>query len=106
MRFGPVAARCPTCGSADVIYSCAPHCCFNHVCADCRSSWQLRSVTLGRRLPEGLVPSADYDTSDPTAACAACGSLAFQIEGTAELACPACRAVLRLEYTDVRAWSD
>lgn len=106
MQLGSISARCPTCGSDDVIYSCSPLCCFNHVCGRCRSSWQLRSVVLeGRKLDFGARPG-DYDTSYPTAACAACGGLVYQLEGSQDLACPDCGALLRLVYADVQPYLD
>jgi hypothetical protein len=100
-----IAARCPLCGSADVIYSCNPHCCFNHVCGDCRASWQHRTTALPSAAEVSVAPAdADYDTAFPAAPCAGCGGLVFRIEGTDTLYCPACRRSLRLECTDVQAY--
>ena len=105
MQLVPITARCPTCGSTDAIYSCNPHCCFNHVCGDCRTSWQLGTVALGDTLPGLDHDPGDYDTAYPTAPCAGCGSLVFQIEGGEDLCCPHCRARLRLAYTAVQAFT-
>jgi len=99
----PIAARCPLCGSDDVIYSCNPHCCFNHVCGACRASWQHRT-TPSTTAADAVDPGADYDTAYPAAPCSGCGGLVFQIEGTDTLYCLACRRTLRLECTDVQAY--
>jgi hypothetical protein len=105
VQLGSITARCPLCGSADVIYTCAPHCCFNHVCGACRASWQLGTEATGRRLDALDEPPGEYDTAFPTAPCARCGGLAFQIADSEELACPECRALLRLECKDVKAFA-
>jgi hypothetical protein len=59
----------------------------------------------GRRLDLGDRPG-DYDTSEPTVGCGACGGLVFQVEGGGELVCPECRAVLRLTYENVQPYLD
>ena len=72
----PLAVRCPDCGSAAVVYSCDPHCCFNHVCADCRASFFLTTRLLGEAGPEVAAPAvSDSDPTAPTAPCDRCGSL-------------------------------
>ena len=105
MQLVPITAHCPTCGSTDVVYSCSPHCCFNHVCGACRTSWQLRTSPAGRQAAPVEPAPDDYDTSFPTAPCAGCGGLVFQIDGTDELYCAQCHALLRLSCTEVRAYS-
>lgn len=104
MRLVPIAALCPVCGSQDVIYSCAPHCCFNHVCGTCRASWQ-HGTALVRRGARSDADPGEYDTSFAAAPCAGCGGLVFQIDGSEELFCPSCTSVLRLECTDVQPFA-
>ena len=106
MQLVPITALCPTCGSTDVVYSCSPHCCFNHVCGSCRTSFQLGTRMLGREMPPVEDAPEEYDMAFPTAPCAGCGDiLVFQVEGTDELFCTRCRSVLQLEYTQVQAYS-
>ena len=45
--------RCPQCNSADVVYSCEPKCCYNHVCAECRSTFELNTVKTGESIHMG-----------------------------------------------------
>jgi hypothetical protein len=113
--------RCPECGSRDVVYSCEPKCCFNHVCADCKTTFQITTARTGRTDPD----SAEVfqpDSGDPTTSCCCCHSLkvgalateALPTEWTtnppatektennaALLVCGDCRAVLTLQYEDV-----
>jgi len=101
----PIAARCPVCGSDDVVYSCNPHCCFNHVCGACRASWQHRTAVANVvAAPAGLESTDEYDTAYPAAPCAGCNGLVFQIESTDLLWCTTCRRSLRLECTDVQPY--
>lgn len=106
IQLVPITAACPTCGSADVVYSCKPECCFNHVCGACRTSFQLGTRLLPDEMPPVEDAPEDYDTSFPTARCAACGDFrVFQIEGRDALYCAQCRSVLQLEYTEIQAYS-
>lgn len=98
-------ARCPTCGSAEIIYTCEPKCCFNHLCAGCRTTFQLLTR---RREGERKAVRADValpESSDATAACAICESLRVYVisvgEESGEMACGECGARLELVYEDV-----
>jgi hypothetical protein len=99
--------RCPTCGSADVIYSCEPKCCFNHVCGECRTSFQLVASKTGRFDRDTPVEAQEPASGDPTACCPACESLRLAIVSSTgsdtTLICENCRAVLKLAYEDVAA---
>jgi hypothetical protein len=78
LRAVPLAVECPECGSAAVVYSCDPHCCFNHVCANCRASFFLTTRLLGEAREEvGEWPAAGgrSDPTAPTAPCDRCGGL-------------------------------
>lgn len=89
--------RCPKCGSSEIVYSCEPKCCFNHVCADCRSTFEINTQKTGRfelNLPFDV---SEPDSSDPTTACASCESLRVAVltsnEGETLILCGKCRAL-------------
>lgn len=113
--------RCPECGSRDVVYSCEPKCCFNHVCADCKTTFQITTARTGRTNPDSADVSQP-DSGDPTTSCCCCHGLkvgalateALPTERTTKpsptektennallLVCGDCRAVLTLQYEDV-----
>jgi hypothetical protein len=74
----PLTVDCPSCGSSAVVYSCDPHCCFNHVCAECRASFFLTTRFLGDARAElGAEPAraARADPTAPTAPCDRCGGI-------------------------------
>ncbi len=95
--------RCPTCSSAQIVYTCEPKCCFNHLCADCQTTFQLITRKLGGSLRSPRNDVTPPESSDPTAVCAACESL--RLYGTAppavDLACADCGALLALNYEDI-----
>lgn len=97
-ELSPLRLRCPACGGSDVIYSCEPSCCFNHVCAACRTAFYPSTAATGRRVA-GLVERPAGDCTDPTVACEDCGSLAVAMLGD-ELVCTRCGAVLALTIED------
>lgn len=104
MEFRPLAVVCPDCGSEDVIYSCHPDCCFNHVCGACLKSFELFTEDLGEKLAAVEAPAFERDSSKPTVACARCHSLeVYQLaEGGAadvRLICASCHTLLRLGIT-------
>ena len=91
--------RCPQCGSSDIVYSCEPKCCFNHVCAECRSTFELNTRKTGDTDPI-WVDTKEPDSSDATTACAACGSLRVAVLRTSGqetiLVCGECQALSKL----------
>jgi hypothetical protein len=108
IHFMPVplreVVRCPECGSRDVVYSCEPKCCFNHVCADCKTTFQITTSKSGRSEPTaGDV--AKPESGDPTTSCCVCHGLrvAALAPGGEDvsLICGDCKAVLTLLYEDV-----
>jgi len=92
--------RCPKCQGAEIIYSCEPKCCFNHVCADCRSTFEINTQKTGRFDQETHVDAREPDSGDPTTGCAACESLQIAVLSASEsetlLLCGNCRAISRL----------
>jgi hypothetical protein len=108
----PLTVVCPNCGSGAVFYSCDPHCCFNHVCGDCRASFFLTTRLIGDAGPELGAPEAPGagDSTAPTAPCDRCGGLHVWSlpaddtgsggdEHTRRGVCADCRALLAVEVT-------
>ena len=101
MQARKLSIACPTCGSGEVFYSCTPNCCFNHVCAECGTTFEpetrLAGGTASRILPPDPLPEA----ADPTVACVRCDSTAvYALEGDL-LVCGKCMSLLKLEITEV-----
>ena len=92
--------RCPKCKGAEIIYSCEPKCCFNHVCADCRSTFEINTQKTGRFDHETPIHADEPASGDPTTGCAACDSLKVAVLSVSDnetlLLCGNCGAVLRL----------
>jgi hypothetical protein len=91
--------RCPQCGSSDVVYSCEPKCCFNHVCAECRSTFELNTQKTGQTDPTWN-DTKEPASGDPTTGCAVCGSLKVAVLRSSQdetlLICADCEAVSKL----------
>ena len=92
---------CPGCGSLDVSYSCSPECCFNHVCADCYTTFEPVAIATDGTLPGIEPPEPLPDAADPTVACAKCESTAVYMTTDDSLVCSECGALLVLELTEV-----
>ena len=92
--------RCPKCGGREIVYSCEPKCCFNHVCADCRSTFEINTHKTGSFDHATPIVAEEPLSGDPTTGCAACDSLKLAVLSSCEnetlLLCGNCRAVLRL----------
>jgi hypothetical protein len=92
--------RCPHCGGSDIIYSCEPKCCFNHVCADCRSTFELNTQKTGRFDQETEISAEEPKSGEPTTGCASCESLKVAVlsssNGENLLLCANCRAISKL----------
>jgi len=91
---------CPTCGATDVLYSCTPNCCFNHVCANCGTTFEPITRALGTT-SHVVPPEPLPDATDPTAACAKCDSTAVYMLEDGRIVCASCQAVLVLELTEI-----
>jgi DNA-directed RNA polymerase subunit RPC12/RpoP len=84
-----------------VFYSCTPNCCFNHVCADCGTTFEPVTRVKGGSLSGVEPPDPLPEAADPTAACARCGSTAVYLTHTESLVCASCGALLELEITEI-----
>ena len=91
---------CPSCGSQAVIYSCEPKCCFNHICSDCHTSFELETSDTGRELAGVEPPERALEACDPTTECARCHSLTVYQVGEG-CVCLTCSALLELHYTEI-----
>lgn len=105
MTLSPLAVACPECDSRDVIYSCKPECCFNHVCNQCYTTFELETARVGELHEDFALPPAT-DPSAPTAPCARCGECrVFTFEdGPAsppQYLCVSCHALLNLSITNI-----
>jgi hypothetical protein len=103
----PLAFACPKCGSADVLYSCSPSCCFNHVCSRCYATFEPQTTRVGEYSGE-LGPFPEVDSTGPTAPCARCGEhrlfgIAADSIPANQALCIACRALLTVELVEVAA---
>jgi len=96
--------HCPQCGGSEIIYSCEPKCCYNHVCADCRSTFELNTKKTGRFDHESCIEASEPPSGDPTTGCAHCDSLKIAVlKSDGEqilLLCGDCRSVLALQIEE------
>ncbi len=96
--------RCPQCGGSEIIYSCEPKCCYNHVCADCRSTFELNTKRTGQFDRESPLVASEPLSGEPTTGCANCDSLKIAILSSDVdqilLLCGDCRSVLKLEIEE------
>ncbi len=103
MKTRKLAIACPGCGSFGVFYSCTPNCCFNHVCADCGTTFEPVTKPVGGVRTGVLPPDPPPEPGDPTAACAKCESTAVCLAEDGSLVCSDCGALLALELTEISA---
>jgi hypothetical protein len=97
----PLQLTCPRCQATAIAYSCEPRCCFNHVCVSCRCTFQTATEYLGSKLAGLTPPDPAPDTSDPTAQCSECRSIAVHQLSDGRIACTRCGALLALSYEDI-----
>ncbi|MGH9524070.1 MAG: hypothetical protein ACRD3E_16225 [Terriglobales bacterium] len=91
--------RCPKCGGSDIVYSCEPKCCFNHVCADCRSTFEINTQKTGEFDTGSALEFAEPESGEATTACAACESLNIAVLGDGaepRIVCGRCRAISKV----------
>jgi transcription initiation factor TFIIIB Brf1 subunit/transcription initiation factor TFIIB len=92
---------CPQCGSADVFYSCTPNCCYNHVCADCGTTFEPATALQGGTVTGVIPPDPLPDTTAPTTECAKCASNAVYMTEDGGVVCGKCGALLVLEIAAI-----
>jgi hypothetical protein len=92
---------CPVCGSGEVFYSCTPNCCFNHVCADCGTTFEPLTRAKGGAVSGVEPPDPLPEAADPTTACARCDSTAVYVTDNESLVCSKCGTLLELEITEI-----
>jgi len=104
MKLIPIAVACPQCGSSDIVYSCKPECCYNHVCNGCYTTFELETSRVGE-VTENFDLPPDPDPSRPTAPCARCHEpRVFAMDVGAEppkYVCADCKALLTLGFTEI-----
>jgi DNA-directed RNA polymerase subunit RPC12/RpoP len=101
VRTRKLEIHCPECGSSEVFYSCTPGCCFNHVCANCGTTFETLTTAAGGTLSGLTPPDPLPEAADPTAACARCDSLAVYMTAEDRLVCANCGTLLALELTEI-----
>jgi hypothetical protein len=101
VKTSALTLECPVCHSRDVFYTCTPDCCFNHVCNDCRTTFEPMTARLHETLRAVEPPDPLPDASDPTVGCVNCGSTAVYVLADGRLVCAKCCMLLRLEITEV-----
>ncbi len=99
MKAEILSPPCPACGSRNIIYSCEPKCCFNHVCGDCQTSFQLVTRLAGGEL-RAEPPEKEPEGTDPTAECARCHELTVYSAG-GQVVCTSCFARLELAMEEI-----
>jgi hypothetical protein len=95
----PVLA-CPACGSNAVVYTCNPACCYNHVCDDCRTTFELETEYLGAEVAGVEPPEVELDACDPTAECVRCQRPTVYQAGV-RFVCVSCLAALAIHFTEI-----
>jgi len=104
MKLVPISVVCPQCGSGDVFYSCNPQCCYNHVCNNCYTTFELETARVGE-VTENVEIPPEPNSDTPTAPCARCHEprvFAVADAGSPpQYVCAACNALLTLEYTEI-----
>jgi DNA-directed RNA polymerase subunit RPC12/RpoP len=92
---------CPVCASAEVFYTCTPNCCFNHVCANCGSTFEPVTTAIGGTITGFAPPNPLPEASDPTVACARCDATTVYMKEDKSLVCGNCGSLLVMEFTEV-----
>ncbi len=103
LEHRPLDLLCPRCGGAEIVYSCEPECCFNHLCGGCRTTFLTATRYLGERLPAPPSSGDDgaRDPSDPAAPCSECEEPSVVRLGDGRCACAECGALLELLYEEI-----
>ncbi len=102
--ISPLVVKCPQCAAAEVFYSCEPECCFNHICARCRATFETATRAVGASAPgaRDLRDGDERESDAPTAQCCVCDSLELGTLADGRAVCTACGAVLELVLENVQ----
>lgn len=105
MNLVPISIACPECGSPDVFYSCKPECCFNHVCNQCYTTFELESERVGE-VQEDFMPPPEPESDNPTIPCSRCGECKVFLwkdapEPGPTYVCVSCKATLKATFTNL-----
>ena len=92
---------CPTCSSLETYYTCTPNCCFNHVCANCGTTFEPVTTASGGTLAGIVPPDPLPEAADPTVACVKCDSITVYMTPKGPLVCARCGTLLALELTEI-----
>jgi len=84
-----------------VFYSCTPNCCFNHVCANCGTTFEPVTRASGGAVSGVIPPAPPPEAADPTAACARCDSTAVYLAENGAAVCGKCGTWLEIELTEI-----
>ncbi|HWP46066.1 MAG TPA: hypothetical protein VNM22_02785 [Candidatus Limnocylindrales bacterium] len=108
MKLLPLTIACPGCNSQEVAYTCSPSCCFNHVCANCYTTFEPFTRALGKELSLGDLPETEVDFSRPVVSCERCHQLVVYsiAEDKAlenKLVCVSCHMLLELGFSNVNS---
>ncbi len=82
------------------MYSCEPKCCFNHVCADCRSTFEINTIKTGQNMTAATTQVNEPPSGDPTTCCASCEGLRVAVlkseDNQTLLFCADCGAISKM----------
>ena len=98
----PLELKCPQCAAAQVFYSCEPECCFNHICARCRATFETATRAVGASTPDAIGEGGERESDAPTAQCCACDSLELGTLPDGRVVCTECGAVLEIVFENVQ----
>ena len=101
MTTRKLTLACPVCGSSEVFYSCTPNCCFNHVCAECGTTFEPATELAGGKATGIVPPDPRPEAADPTVGCAKCDSTEVYMAEGGLLVCYQCGTLLKLEITEI-----
>lgn len=101
MTSSPLLFVCPSCGSANVAYTCRPECCFQHACQECGTTFVPYTIASGETAAPFDPPSSLPGDTNPTVPCAACGALSVYLLDDGRVACDHCRALLQVRFRHV-----
>ena len=104
MTLTPISVVCPQCGSGEVFYSCKPECCYNHVCSNCYTTFELETARVGEVTEDFEIPpdpDSERTNGSLRAVPRAAGLCHCESWSTPAIRVCACKALLTLGYTEI-----